>query len=118
MTLNEEVHQITVQWKHIQCELEIFVILSTPTGPKDTRRYYDITYKWNYDKLIAKHPMAGDGEFMENHSDGEIVVCNAITESLIAALVLNNDDLEKISGNTDADCYRSQIIKALSLFWD
>ena len=121
MTIINELCNSTIQWKHIQCELNIKVTRSTSVNHKNTdlkRDYYDISYIWNYDRSTVKHPMFDDKEYIESHSDGEIVVANEITTALISALVLNNNDLEKISGHIDADCYRCTILKALSLFWD
>jgi len=99
------------------CVLNIDIKLNTYG---DDKQYYNISYKWNFvqDSLIKIHPFFNDKEFLKNSSCGEIIFKNSLTDKLIEYLIMDNCDLETISGTTDALTYKQSIIKSISMFWD
>ena len=97
-----------------KCNLNLKIKLKTYDTQK---QYYDLTYKWNItDKL--DHPFYNDPEFIDSHSDGEIIFKNEITDTLIKFLMMTNTELEIESGSVHPEDYRIQIMNSLSLFWD
>ena len=83
------------------------------------KEYYYLSYLWNYDNNdIKNHVLFENKKFIENSNDGDIILKNKLTDQLINFLIMNNQDLEQISGNSMPLDYKRSIIEAISLFWD
>ena len=90
------------------------------------RDKYVIDYVYDYsDTLntlkkkinILKYLELYDSELKEPYS-GDIIHKNSLSEQLIKYLCMSDKDLEKYSGNVQAESYRINIIKSIQLLWD
>jgi hypothetical protein len=99
------------------CNQSITVTINTcqPFASGKKRQFYDIRYVWTYDiNEPEDHPFYFDALF---DSDGEPQVWrNRNSDSLVKYLIMSNDELKKYSGDLRADCFRRDIIKAISEF--
>jgi len=88
--------------------------------------YYDIDYKYKYshknnqnckqsNPLVAINESENNGEEMYN---GDIIHVNSLTDQMINYLLMSYSELEKYSGHNTPQQYKTQIIKAINLFWD
>lgn len=78
--------------------------------------FYYIDYEDTYsDKNKAKHchPLYGNDDM-----DGEIIVKNPLSEQLVNFLLMDYDKLEKFSGNSTSEHYKSCVMRSISNFWD
>jgi len=87
---------------------------------------YNITFENNFIKsstlsnhfnnLIASraNPFALEG----NHYECVFIVKNSLTEKIVEYLLMDHEELEKVSGETTAQQYKILIIEALSQFFD
>lgn len=97
------------------------------------KKYYDITYNFEFCLInhssgsedymkLAMHPLYLEGEISENYSlkneYSVIVIKNDMTKEMVKNLMMNDEDLNNISGETTPQRYRQKIIIALSYFWD
>jgi hypothetical protein len=92
--------------------------------------YYEINYKYEYvssalysDDINQKykkiiHPFYGYS--IENYMtySKEIVVKNSLTSLMIEYILMDYDQLQKVSGATTAQKYKQTTMVALSFFWD
>jgi len=87
----------------------------------DGKSYYDISYKYKFegDEKSKKtiHPFY-NGKNLEDNTSGVIIYKNKLTEIMVEYLLLNNKELEKVSGISTSQCYRTNIMLSLSKFWD
>jgi uncharacterized surface anchored protein len=107
-TYNKAYYKITIAIKLLQYE--------------DGSQYYDIIYRYNYDKktnsedlYIIDHMLSEDNEIF---SDGVIVFKNEITTSMIKYLLMPDEELSNFTNNTATQHYRKTIMFALKEFWD
>ena len=92
--------------------------------------YYDIGYKYEYvpaksysDNLNQKykkilHPFYGYPIEDYITYGGVIVVKNTLSSSMIEYILMDYDQLQKVSGATTAQKYKQITMVALSFFWD
>lgn len=109
----ESICDKTIQFTE-KCNLKLKIDLKTYDTQK---QYYDLSYKWIISNKID-HPFYHDQEFIDSHSDGEIIYKNLITDTLIKFLMKTNAELEIESGSTCPEDYRLLIMKSIALFWD
>ena len=57
-------------------------------------------------------------EGLKDNFDGEIIAFNSLTEKLIEYLLLDDEDLEKLSGSVTAQCYRKQLMYIIAILSD
>jgi hypothetical protein len=90
------------------------------------RQYYDIEYKYTFDKgnltdinniKMHKRNILSFG-LREESMNGDIIFKNDMISNMITYLLMDDDTLEKYSGNSTAQCYRKNIMISLSNFWD
>lgn len=89
---------------------------------------YDIGFKYDdvytngvlseVDEIRSPHPFASCDKSMLDFCDGEIVVKNAITEQMVKFMMMDNEELDKHSGTTDPQHYRTIIMFNLMKLWD
>ena len=105
--------------------LNVYIIVKLLQYP-DGRQYYDLTYKYDFNKgnltdideinLIKKN-MLNFG-LKKDSIEGEIIYKNDMISSMITYLLMDNKTLEKYTGFTTAEHYRKNIMISLSNFWD
>jgi ribosomal protein L31 len=83
--------------------------------------YYDISYKYKFEGLETSkkiiHPFYnGKDEGLDN--EGVIVYKNKMTEVMVEYLLADSEELEKESGSSTAQCYRTCIMLSLEKLWD
>jgi ribosomal protein L31 len=87
----------------------------------DGKSYYDISYeyKFNGDKNSKQkiHPFYNGKEIKED-AEGVIIFKNKMTEIMVEYLLYSTEELEKVSGTTTAQCYRTNIMLGLAKLWD
>ena len=83
--------------------------------------YYNISYSYEYfgnDKKAEKlNPLL----LIKNDGlsyDGDIIVCNSLSNELVKYLLMPLDELSKFSGRVNSEQYKIQVIKSINLFWD
>ena len=90
------------------------------------KQYYDIEYKYNFDKgnltnthdiNMQKNNILSFG-LSEESMKGDIIFKNDMTSNMITYLLMDDDILEKYTGNSTAQYYRKKIMISLSNFWD
>ena len=67
-------------------------------------------------KIECPNPFYNSGK--EEHFSGDIVVKNSLTTELVKYLMMENTDLEKLSGLSDPTYYKKMVLLSLSNFWD
>ena len=88
--------------------------------------YLLVDYKYKYshknnqnckqsNPLVAINESENNGEEMYN---GDIIHVNSLTDQMINYLLMSYSELEKYSGHNTPQQYKTQIIKAINLFWD
>ena len=55
---------------------------------------------------------------LQENFDGDIIAHNTYTEKLIEYLLLDDEDLEKVSGSVTAQCYRKQLMYNIAILSD
>jgi hypothetical protein len=92
--------------------------------------FYYIDYKYNFIPSCKKSeeynnkcrktcfPFNKFDNKDETRYNGEIVKKNELTTILVKFLLMDNLELEKHTGSTTAQTYRSCIMESLSNFWD
>lgn len=104
---------IKVEEKHYKCG-------ETYCG----KTYYDISYSYqfegNEESRLIIHPFYNDDDedIMYVESEGTIVYKNKMTEIMVEHLLLDSEELEKVSDLTTAQCYRTNIMLSLAKFWN
>jgi len=87
----------------------------------DGKSYYDIGYEYvfNGDKNSRNkiHPFY-DGKEIQEDAEGVIITKNKMTEVMIEYLMYSSEELEKVSGTTTAQAYRTCIMLSLAKLWD
>lgn len=73
--------------------------------------YYYISYELTPEDQQTHRSLSDLG-------NGEIVLKNEMTSSMIALLMMPDDELNEFTGNTEVSDYKTSIMKALQLFWD
>jgi len=98
----------------IQCNQIITVFVETD---KEKQSIYNICYVW---ELTSEdnHPFYKDQSFLVSHNDGELISKNPLTDKLVEFLVMDNEALRQYSGRESPECYRRNIIKAITHFWE
>lgn len=91
------------------------------TYSEDSDTFYHINYKYNYGTHPDSkklHPFFGHPRLHKDHSDGEIIVKNKISQAQVEYLLMNTEDLKKFTGNTDVYRYIMVIMQQIALAWD
>ena len=85
---------------------------------------YHITYENKFSNKNTKlgtidssHPFYYNKDLHE-HMDGDIIIKNEMTEKMIQMLMMDSADLEKYTGLSTPERYRSNIMCSLTYFWD
>jgi hypothetical protein len=76
---------------------------------------YDYTYSPNNIVGYEGHPFKGT-EY-EEHEDGDNIMVNEMSTSMIKYLLMDYDKM-KDTGNTTPQDYKKNIMYSISLFWD
>jgi hypothetical protein len=97
---------------HVKVEEKIY---------SNDKYYYDISYKYKFEGLETSkkiiHPFYnGKDECFDN--EGVIVYKNKMTEVMVEYLLADSEELEKESGSSTAQCYRTCIMLSLEKLWD
>lgn len=79
--------------------------------------YYDMKFIYTYEGDEATRKLI-QPFYMEEDSDGVIVLKNTMTEIMVTYLLMNSEELQKVSGTSTAQHYRLQIMKGLINLWD
>ena len=86
------------------------------------KEYYNISYSYETCEKTKQecgcnmgHPLSEHDEM--NH-EGEIIVVNDMTKHMIKFLLMDIDELEKVTGHSCGITYKSSIMKSITLFWD
>ena len=88
---------------------------------KDTKkRYFYISYEYEYGENSNKsaNPFYGNKEMLENHSDGEIIFKNELSEKLVDFLLMNDEELSERIGFGSTFNYKSSIMRMITHIWD
>ena len=110
-----------------QCETKISIELKTYD---DGRKFYYVDYTHNMlypngsksictdvKEVKIPNPFAYFDRLKENF-DGDIIAYNSLTEKLIEYLLLDDKELEKLSGSVTPQCYRKQLIHNIAILSD
>ena len=110
-----------------QCETKISIELKTYD---DGRKFYYVDYTHNMlypngsksictdvKEVKIPNPFAYFDRLKENF-DGDIIAYNSLTEKLIEYLLLDDKELEKLSGSVTAQCYRKQLMYNIAILSD
>jgi hypothetical protein len=97
---------------------------------EDGGKYYYVSYKHKFikdpllsqeeNKAIMKkiHPLTSFSHIDSDSYGGDIIFCNEMTDKMIDYLLLDDIELEKVSGVSDAMHYRKMIMGSIGLLWD
>lgn len=106
----------------VYCDVKIIVIekISGDVPIYDITYKYDIPYnsEEHFEKSKRAHPFFYSKNITEDDKEGVIVFRNSLTEKLVEYLLMDKEDLEKISGNTWWVQYKIKIMETLAIFWD
>ena len=82
-------------------------------------KYYHITYNFEYSKErdISTHPFYNEKEMLENHSYGEIIYKNELTEKMIEYLLMDDIKLSQQIGVGTPYNYKTSIMKMITHLW-
>lgn len=113
----------TIDIDHLFCILDIQIKCLTYDSGK---QFYDITYNWTYspwDKngqnpALMLNPFHNDIQFLTDHSEGEIIYKNLLTDQLVKFLLLPIEELEQICGSVSPYEYQKSLLKMVSCIWD
>jgi hypothetical protein len=103
----------------LYCDLKVSVREETYHEKSDT--FYYISYDYSYGTQPDSkklHPFFGKPRLYTDHSDGEIIVKNKISEAQVEYLLMDTKELEKHTGNTCVYRYIMVIMKQIMLAWD
>ena len=105
--------------KQCWCKITIKVIFNKTSGN------YHISYKnkfSNQDELKDNEVNKADpfyyDENLIEHKDGDIIVKNKMTTTMLEFLLMEDTELEKYTGNTDVSEYRKIIMGNIARLWD
>ena len=106
----------------VYCDVTINVLEKISGG----KPIYDISYYYNipnistdnYKLSLRAHPFFYSKNIKEEDKEGVIVFKNSMTDKLVEYLLMDPEELEKISGNTYWVQYKIKIMESLALFWD
>ena len=79
--------------------------------------YFVITYTHTFEGDEASRPFVEPWD-EDDDKDGVIVVKNAMTQIMVDYLLSDPEELEKVSGTSTAQHYRTIIMKNLGKLWD
>lgn len=108
---------------HDNSYYDINVIVKEITYDNDpTHSYYDISYKYKYNEdeknnkknILKNHPFKKDME----SACGTIIYKNEMTDKMIEYLLMDDDNLSKISGKSTPPYYRHRIMISIASLWD
>ena len=97
---------------------------------EDGNKYYYVDYEHKFikdpllsqeeNKAIMKkiHPLASFSHIDSDSYGGDIIFCNEMTDKMVDYLLLDDIELEKISGVSDTMHYRKMIMGSIGLLWD
>jgi hypothetical protein len=91
---------------------------------KSGKSYYDISYIYEFEgnekSRMVLHPFYSDEDekILDAVAEGVIVYKNKMTEIMIEYLLLDSEELEKITNLITAQSYRKNIMLSLAKFWD
>ena len=110
-----------------KCETRVYVQLKTYDNG---RKFYYIDYTHNIiypngsRKLCTElkdiqlpNPFSNFNNLKESF-EGDIIAFNSLTEKLIEYLLLDDKELEKVSGRVKAQCYRKQLMHNIAILSD
>ena len=104
---------------HFQPNLNCQVFVTVKTlRYENGEEYYDIGYHYQYNSEEAKHLNPFDSSPLSQSDEGDIIKKNYMIQLMVNYLLMENDQLGKMTGNTCPIEYKSQIMRALSLLWD
>ena len=85
------------------------------------KTFYDISYSYKFEgseeSRLNLHPFYNDKTIVDE-AEGVIVYKNKMTEMMIEYLLLDSEELKKVSNITSAQCYRASIMLSLNPLWD
>lgn len=81
------------------------------------KEYFDITYTYSFEGNEEMRQFV-QPLYKSEDSDGVIVVKNAMTELMVDYLLKEPEELEKVSGTSTAQHYRTVIMENLCRLWD
>jgi len=88
----------------------------------DGKIFYDIGYKYEFNGLEKNkkiiHPYYHTKDVVDFDLEGVIVCKNKMTETMVAYLLLDLEELENESGSSTAQTYRTNIMIGLARLWD
>ena len=86
---------------------------------ENNNKYYYLKYRWNLDNDdIKNHILYDNKRFLNSSNEGDIIIKNKLTDQLVNFLIMDNNELEEVSGSTNSNDYKRSVIEAISLFWD
>ena len=110
---------------HDKSYYDINVIVKDITYDNDpTHSYYDISYQYKYNEdkdensnkrnILKNHPFKKDME----SACGTIIYKNEMTDKMIEYLLMDDDNLSRISGKSTPQFYRHRIMISIASLWD
>ena len=70
-----------------------------------------------HNDVESPNPFSDFGKFKENF-DGDIIAYNSLTEKLVEYLLLDDNELEQLSGSVTSQCYRKQLMLNVAILSD
>lgn len=96
--------------KQNYCEVDIII--------QETDKTYNIEYKYKFgNESKINHPFYKFPSFV-NHSSGDIIAKNELTDTLVKYLLMDFDTLKIYSGHTCPEHYKSIIMVQIAMLWD
>ena len=68
-------------------------------------------------KIELPNPFSYFENFKDNF-DGDIIAYNSLTEKLVEYILLDDKELEKVSGSVTPQCYRKQLMYNIAILSD
>ncbi len=104
---------------HFQPDLNCQVFVTVKTlRYENGDEYYDIGYRYQYNSEDAKHLNPFESSPLSQSDEGDIIKKNDMIKVMVDYLLMEEDQLVEMTGKTCPIEYKSQIMRALSLFWD
>ena len=83
---------------------------------------FDYTYSSNTNTDKKKNNLLKCLDLYDTNLDepysGDIIHKNIFTDNLVTYLCMNNEELQKVSGNVNEENYRLNLIKCVQSLWD
>ena len=119
MTISKTFRFFPIHTDTYWCDISIEIIIKQANNGE----YYHIKYDTCFsNKAIAADTLDNSHPFyntdFQEHSNGEVVIKNEMTEKMISFLMMDKDELVKYSGLSTPQRYKSNIMCSLTYFWD